>query len=64
MDPVAFLLGYLAEHAKDSLQFQKDVWESFMAVAEDMEAVLKRLEAVEHNIDLKVVGMIVPKGEA
>ena len=64
MDWLAFVLGQLYENALDNLQFKVDVLESFAVVAEDMEAIVKRLEVLEHNLDLKVVGMIRPAGEA
>ena len=55
--PIAFWLGYLYEQSlmtEAALDF----------VHEDIEELASRVSALEHNMDLKVVRMIVPQGTA
>lgn len=45
-------------------QVEADTRDSFAEVGEDIEVILDRLDALEHNMDLRMVSLIVPKGNA
>ena len=64
MDPLGFVMGYLYENALQSARFRRDVVESFVICNQDIEAIVARLEVLEHNQELHMVSMIRTQGEA